>query len=84
MFFFVKVNQKVINVFYPSLKMKVKVVSVNIKIGTLKIVFLAISLNLFEYKRINTYLKSINLNLTFLAEKMKPMSDNTYKKKIIL
>ena len=44
MFFFVKDNQKVINLFYPSLKTKVKVVSVNMKIGILKIIFLAISL----------------------------------------
>ena len=42
-FFFVKFNQNVINVFYPLLKMMVKVVSVNMKNGTLKIVFLAIS-----------------------------------------
>ena len=42
MFFFVEVNQKVINVFYSSLKMKVKVVSVNVKIGILKMIFLAI------------------------------------------
>jgi len=42
------------------------------------------SINLFEYKHINTYLKSINLKLTFLEEMMKSMSDNTYKKKIIL
>ena len=30
--FFVKVNPRVINVFYPSLKMRVKVVSVNMKV----------------------------------------------------
>ena len=41
-FFFVKVNQMVINVFYPSLKIMVKVVSVNMKSSTLKIVFLTI------------------------------------------
>ena len=41
-FFFVKVNQKVINVFYLSLRMRVKVVSVNMKIGNLKMIFLAI------------------------------------------
>ena len=39
------------------------------------------SINLFEYKLINTHLKFINLKLTFLEEKMKSMSDNTYKKK---
>ena len=39
------------------------------------------SINLFEYKHINTYLKCINLKLTFYEEKMKSMSDNTYKKK---
>ena len=44
MFFLVKVNQKVINVFYPLFKMRVKVVSVNMKNGTLKMIFLAISL----------------------------------------
>ena len=42
-FFFVKVNEKVINVFYRSLKMKVKMVSVNMKSGTSKMIFLAIS-----------------------------------------
>jgi len=42
MFFFVKGNQKVINVFYPSLKIRVKVFNVNMKSGTLKMVFLAI------------------------------------------
>ena len=47
-FFFVKVNQKVINVFNPSLKMIVKMVNVNMKSGTLKIVFLAISLFLIS------------------------------------
>ena len=46
MFFFVKVNKKVINVFYPLLKIGVKVVSVNMKSDTLKIVLLAISYNL--------------------------------------
>ena len=44
MFFFVKVNRKVINVFYLFLKMKVKVVSVKMKSGILKMVFLTISL----------------------------------------
>ena len=29
-------------------------------------------INLFEYKHINTYLKSINLKLTFLEEKWNP------------
>ena len=48
MFFFVKVNQRVINVFYPSFKMRVKVVSINMKTGTLKIAFLAISQNTFD------------------------------------
>ena len=33
MFFFVKSNQKIINVFYPSLKMRVKVVNINIGMG---------------------------------------------------
>ena len=42
------------------------------------------SIILFEYKHINTHLKSIDLKLTFLEEKMKTMNDNTYKKKIIL
>ena len=42
--FFVKVNQNVINVFELSSKIMVKVVSVNMKSGTMKIVFLAISL----------------------------------------
>ena len=36
--FFVKVNQMVINVFYPSLMMRIKVVSVNMKNCTLKMV----------------------------------------------
>ena len=44
-FFFVKGIQKVINVFYSLLKMRVKTVSVNMKSGNLKIVFLAISQN---------------------------------------
>ena len=38
MFFFVKVNQNIINV------MRVKVVNVKMKSGTLKMIFLAISL----------------------------------------
>ena len=41
-FFFVKVNQKVINVIYPSLKMRVNVISINMKSGILKMVFLAV------------------------------------------
>ena len=45
MFFFVKGNQKVINVFYLLLKMRVKVVNVNMKSDTLKMVFLTISLD---------------------------------------
>ena len=49
-FLFVKVNQKVINVFYPSLKMTVKVVSVNMKSGTLKMIFLASSFDLIVVK----------------------------------
>ena len=48
-FFLVKVNQKVINVFYSSLKMRVKVVSVNMKRDTLKIVFSAIFLTKLGY-----------------------------------
>ena len=45
MFLFVRVNHKVINVFYLSLKTRIKVISVNMKNSNLKIVFLAISLN---------------------------------------
>ena len=43
MFFFVIVNSRAINVFYPSLKMRVKLISVNMKNGTLKMIFLTIS-----------------------------------------
>ena len=46
MFFFVKVNEKVINVFYPSLKMRVKVFSINMKSDTLKMIFLTVSINI--------------------------------------
>jgi len=44
MFFLSKLIKKVIIVFYPSLKLKVKMISVNMKSGTLKMIFLAISL----------------------------------------
>ena len=37
------------------------------------------SITLFEYEHINTHLKSIDLKLTFLEEKMKTMNDSTYK-----
>ena len=36
------------------------------------------------YEHINTHLKSIDLKLTFLEEKMKTMNDSTYKNKVIL
>ena len=53
MFFFLnKVNERVINEFYLSLKMKVKVVSINMKSGTLKMIFLTIShFILFRYTK---------------------------------
>ena len=37
------VNPRVINAFYPSLKVRVKVVSVNIKSGTMNVISLALS-----------------------------------------
>ena len=38
------VNPMGINVFYPSLKVREKVISVNMKSGTMNVVFVAISL----------------------------------------
>ena len=37
------VNPRGISIFYPSLKVRVKVISVNMKIGTMNVVFVAIS-----------------------------------------
>ena len=36
-------NPRVINVFFPSLKVRVKMVSINMKNGTMNMIFLAIS-----------------------------------------
>ena len=44
MFFFVKVNQKFINIFYTSLNIMVKLVNEKMKSGTLKMIYFTNSL----------------------------------------
>ena len=65
------VNHRSINVIYPSLKMKIKVVSVNMKIGTMNAIFVRISHKSLTY--INNFSFCIKYYIVYEFE---PVFDN--------
>ena len=55
------VNSKGISVFYPSLKMMVKMVSVNMKSGTINVIFVAISLKYLHVHFLQILILMLNI-----------------------